>query len=261
MAPKLFCEANLVRAINLFVLPIMLLGISTLTARAAEISLKTSVPHVTVIGSAEIEVVPDRALLWIGVMTERKTAADASSDNAKSGAGILDEIKAQGIEARDIKTTSASLNTVYDAEREPDGRIIKNTFRGYQAREDFSILVRDVTKAGKLAQLLIDKGANQFRGITFQSSKERETRRNLQGEAMRDAMAQAASYTGAIGMKLGGVIQIGEDEVPMPDGEADLPSRQPPFSQTVATVSIPIEPGVERVTASIRVTWEITSGP
>lgn len=240
----------------------MVAGVGSDAVLAQTLSLRQSVPHITTSGSASADVVPDEAIIQLGIMTESATAPVASAGTAKAATAVIAEIKAQGIPDRDIRTTSVNLTTLYDDDHDQAGRVTKHTLRGYQSSESLSILIRDVTKAGRLAQSLIDKGANEFGGISFYYSKEREKRRELQADAMRDALAEAQSYTGAIGLKLGRVIQIGVD----PDGDngsaADMPSRRMPASlgKTISTVAIPIEPGVQTISASITVTWEIENG-
>ena len=76
--------------------------------------LKNSVPTITTNGVASVEVVPDIAAISLGVETERPKAADAARDNALAAQAIVGEIKAQGIEARDIKTLLVTLAPIYD---------------------------------------------------------------------------------------------------------------------------------------------------
>jgi len=98
-------------------------------------SLKDSVPNITTNGVASAEVVPDIATISIGVDTERPNAADSARDTQ----AVVGEIKAQGIEAKDIKTLSITLSPVYDESTDANGRIIKRTLRGYSAHNSLSV--------------------------------------------------------------------------------------------------------------------------
>ncbi len=120
-------------------------------------ALKDSVPSLTTIGTASIEVVPNIATISLGVETERPTAAEAASENARAAQAIVGEIKAQGIDARDVKTVSVTLAPVYDEARDANGRVTKRTLRGYVARNDLNVRVRQVEKAGALARLWIEE--------------------------------------------------------------------------------------------------------
>jgi uncharacterized protein YggE len=241
---------------------ILALGIPVASAQTLPgVSLKNSVPHITASGTASADVVPDEALISLGVMVERPTAQAASAEMATAASDVVAEAKASGIDPKDIKTASANLTMVYDDERDPSGRLTKHVMRGYQASEDLAIRVRDVKKAGGLARSLVEKGANLFHSISFDYSKEAVKRRELQADAMRDALAEAQSYTNAIGLKLGRVIQIGNDPSTTAN-YADLPSRPMPrvSGKSVSSVPIPVEPGVETISAAITVTWEL-EGP
>ncbi len=135
----------------------------------ADTALKQSVPTITVTGQAKTEIIPNMAIISVAVSTERPQAAAAATENARTAQALVDEIKAQGIDARDIKTVSITLAPVYDEQRDAAGRVLKRTLRGYQARNRLAIRVHAIDKAGALARQLIDKGANEFQGISFDS--------------------------------------------------------------------------------------------
>src|SRR5579875_1830539 len=128
--------------------------------------LKDAVPFITTTGVASAEVVPDIATILLGVDTERPKAADAARDNARAAQAIVGEIRAQGIDAKDIKTLSITLSPVYDDVTNANGRA-KRTLRGYLAHNALSVRVRDIARAGILASQLMDKGANSLDGIEF----------------------------------------------------------------------------------------------
>ena len=100
-------------------------------------------PSITTNGVASTEVVPDIATISLGVETERPKAADAARDNALAAQAIVGEIKAQGIEARDIKTLSVTLSPVYDEDRDDNGHVTKRTLRGYMAHNSLSVRIRE----------------------------------------------------------------------------------------------------------------------
>ena len=117
--------------------------------------------------------------------------------------------------------------------------------------------LRDVSKAGGLARMLIDKGANSFQGIDYSFSKERELQRRLDGEAAKDAEVAAHTTIDVLGLKLGRVLQVGEDPFePDRGAAADMPSRRAPPIYGTAVV-IPTEPGTQLVTRSVTVIFEI----
>jgi uncharacterized protein YggE len=218
-------------------------------------SLKDSVPSITTTGVASTEVVPDIATITLGVDTERPNAADAARENARATQAVTGEIKAQGIEARDIKTLSITLAPVYDEIRDPNGRVTKRTLRGYAAHNSLSVRIRDITKAATLAGQLMDKGANSFEGIEFDYSQKEAKYDGLRGDAVRDALRKANSYVNGLGIKLGRVLEIATQS-PEPVQVAMSP-RMLGAAPREESAAIPVEPGVQTLRTEVQVTWEL----
>jgi hypothetical protein len=218
-------------------------------------SLKDSVLSITTNGVASAEVVPDIAAISIGVDTERPNAADAARDNARATQAVI-EIKAQGIEAKDIKTLSITLSPVYDESTDANGRIIKRTLRGYSAHNSLSVRIRDITKAGTLASQLMDKGAIRIEGIEFDYSQKDAKYDGLRGDAVRDALRKASSYVNGLGIKLGRVLEIAtEPAAPVSAGMSPRMLGAGPCE--AAPAAIPVEPGVQTLRTEVQVTWEL----
>lgn len=236
---------------------LLLLCLSAATPAFAEppgVPLRDAVPHMTVTGEAKAEVMPDQADLSLGVRQERKTADAATTATAEAATAVIAAIKAQGVAPGDIHT-SFGVSQMFDPKKDEKDHVVGQTLRGYEASEAISVRVHDIAKVGPLARDLIAKGANSFEGISFSYAKAKQKGRDLDTEAMRDALVQARIYADAVGLKLGRVLQIGEDPAPA-DGEADLPSRRAPPVYGAAIV-IPTEPGLQTLRSSVTVIWEI----
>ncbi len=224
------------------------------------LSLKDQLPHITTTGTAHADVVPDLAIISFAVVTERPTATAAASDNAIAAQAVVSEVKAQGIEPKDIRTVQVTLSPVYDESRDANGRLIKRTLRAYSARNGLEVRLRALDKAGALARQLIEKGANNFGGISFEIEHPETKLKALQTEATRDALAQAESYVSALSLKLGRVIEI----VP-PGGELRYAAPHAKFAAAMAPAppeasppaAIPLEPGIQTLETSVTVTWQL----
>jgi uncharacterized protein len=215
--------------------------------------LRDSVPTITTNGVASAEVVPDIATISLGVDTERPTAAAAARDNARAAQAIIAEIKAQGIETKDIRTISVTLAPVYDEVTDANGRT-KQTLRGYNAHNSLSVRVREIEKAGILAGQLMDKGADSFGGIEFDYTQKEAKYDALRGDAVRDALRKANSYVSGLGLKLGRVLEIAtQPPEPVAPGIAGMSQR---VAARAAAV-IPVEPGAETLRTEVQVTWEL----
>jgi uncharacterized protein len=216
--------------------------------------LKDSVPTITTNGVARTEVVPDLATISLGVDTERPKAADAARDNALAAQAIVGEIKAKGIEARDIKTLSVTLAPVYDGIQDANGYATNRTLRGYIASTSLSVRIKEVAKAGVLAGQLMDKGANRFEGIEFDYTQKEAKYDALRGDAVRDALRKANSYVNGLGLKLGRVLEIAT-QAPYPAPAGMSPKMLGAAKSEAAAV--PVEPGSEVLRTEVRVTWEL----
>jgi uncharacterized protein YggE len=225
-------------------------------AQAGDVALKDSVPHITVMGSADMDVAPDLAILSLGVATERPAAAEALNENAKSVQKVIDDIKAQGLDQRDIKTTSVSLSPVYDSVTDPVSHATTQKLRGYSARNTIEIRFHDFSKAGQLASQWVGKGANEIEGLRFEVEHPAQAMQKLRSEAMRDALRQAQAYLPTeAGVKLGRIIEITAGDIPEPvrPGAMFREVRMAPG----AAAPIPVEPGVQNLRSTVRVTWEL----
>jgi uncharacterized protein len=227
-------------------------------AQAAEAGLKESVPHLTVMGSAKADVVPDLAIISLGVATERPKAADAVDENARATQKVVDEIKAQGVEARDIKTIQVALVPVYDTVTDDVSHATERKLRGYSARNTLEVRVRQLDKAGVLVSTWVEKGANELHGSRFVVEHPDTVLDKLRGEAVADALRRAETCLPALELKLGRVIEIGD----LTEGEEVPPvqlARTAAFdgSQPKAAAPIPVEPGTQNLSSSVRVTWEL----
>jgi hypothetical protein len=230
-------------------------GLAAMPAQAAP-ALKETVPIITVTGQAQTEIVPDIAIISVAVSTERPTAEAAAAENAGVAQALIEEIKAQGIDAKDIKTVAITLAPVYDEQQDATGRLLKKTLRGYTARNSLAIRIHAVDKAGAIARRLIDKGANEFQGISFDSDHKDAVYDRLRGEALQDALRQAKAYLPAGGPHLGRILEISPVNAVSQKylRYASGASAGPPPAAT----NIPIEPGTLTLEAQVQVVWELS---
>ena len=233
------------------------IGAQLTMANAQALSLKDSVPSITTNGVASTEVVPDIAIISLGVDTERPKAAAAARDNALAAQAIVGEIQAQGIEAKDIKTLSVTLSPVYDEVevQNANGNVAKRTLRGYAAHNSLTVRIREIDKAGVLAGQLMDKGANSFEGIAFDYTQKAAKYDALRGDAVRDALRKANSYVNGLGLKLGRVLEIATQ--PPETASVAMSPRVLAAAPRGASAAIPVEPGAQTLRTEVQVTWEL----
>ncbi len=223
-------------------------------ARAEDTKDDFKIPRISVEGAAHEDVKPDRALLTLGVVSEKPTAALAAAENAKLATAAVAEMKRLGIAAADIKTLSVTLDPVMIEDRDPKtNQILKRTLTGYRATNSIGVTLRDVDRAGAIVSQIVESGANTYRNVQFEVSDAEARLDSLREQAIREARRRATIYARGAAMKLGRLMAI--DPNPEPSGYADLPARK--VAAGPVTVVLPIEPGVERIGARVTAVWEL----
>ncbi|KAF2989743.1 SIMPL domain-containing protein [Methylocystis sp. MJC1] len=211
-------------------------------------SLRDTTPNVSVIGEASEEVAPDRAVLHFGVVTERPTAAAASSDNAQTIGAILAQLKTMGVAEADVQTQGVSLSPT--EERDAKGK--PKTIQIYRASNSLAVFVKPAEKAGDVIGAVIDKGANSLDGVDYDSSDLTAKRDALRAAAVKDAERRARVYAEAAGLRLARVLEIRplDETAPTPLAEARVAAAR-------GATSVPLRPGLQRVTERVFITWAL----
>lgn len=223
----------------------------------AQTALKETVPHLTETGYAKAEVVPDVAILTLGVTTKRPDAPQAANDNAVAVQALLTEIKGEGIDAKDVKTISASLAPTFDEQRDASGRLVKRVQTGYQASQSLEIRVHALDRAGALALQLIKKGANELQNLRFDYEHKDEVYDRLRGDAMRDALRRAKAHVTAAGLSLGRILEITPEDANEPIPFAAHKMAALAAAPAPEAIGIPMAPGTLTFASQVQVVWEL----
>ena len=229
----------------------LLLGATLFSAAVRADTLKDGVPNLSVIGEAYEDVAPDVAILRFGVVTERPSAADAATENARAVEAILAQLKELGVADAEVETLGVTLAPATMEERDPKTGKLKTTQKLFRARNDLQVRVTPIAKAGEVAGSLIDKGVNSFEGVDFAVAHPEQRLDVLRREAVKDAERQAKIYADAAGMRLARVLEI------RPIDEADMRPRA--FAAKAgapgAAMEIPQRPGLQRLSSRVNIIW------
>ncbi|MFA5958264.1 SIMPL domain-containing protein [Hyphomicrobium sp.] len=200
---------------------------------------------VSAAGTAEAE--PDRARITSGVSTEAETARDALTKNSETMSKIIGELKAKGIDAKDIQTASFNVEPVMDYSK--DGQPPK--VRGYRVSNQVIVLVRKLDQLGDVLDNVVSAGANQIQGLAFEVSKEDTLKDDARKEAVANALRRAKLLAAAAGTEVGDVLQISEETT------SSGPVMYAPRLAKAAASSVPIETGTSTLEARVTVTWAL----
>lgn len=165
--------------------------------------------RLTVTGQGQATAQPDLAMITLGVSTRAATAAEAMAQNASQQGAVIDTLKAEGIEARDIQTSGLNLSPQMDYSDQ--GKAPKLT--GYVAQNSVTVRVRDIPALGGVLDKLVASGANEISGISFLREDMTEAEDKARVEAISDARRRAEIMAEAAGMKLGRLMSLSDSQI------------------------------------------------
>ena len=189
---------------KLLIPTIILLAAVVLSACSGTFQFGQTQPRtINVTGNAQVVLAPDIAYVTIGVHSEAKSAKEAVAGNSSQTQAVIDAIKGQGVDAKDIQTTNFS---VYQQEKfTPTGESL-GTF--FMTDNSVYVTMRDITKIGDILDASISAGANNIYGITFDVENKDAALATGRDQAMADAKAQAEELAKAAGATVGDVQSI-----------------------------------------------------
>lgn len=164
---------------------------------------------VTGIGEAKLSAEPDLAKITLGVQTGRQPTAPEAMNTLRQGmSAILAALREQGIEAKDVQTSNLSL---YPASDWIDGEQVP---RGYEASQNVTVTVRDITKTGDTISAATSAGANYVSGAQFTVADVAALRSQGRSDALARAREEAEKLARELGMRLGALVGFAEDISP-----------------------------------------------
>jgi hypothetical protein len=115
---------------------------------------------------------------------------------AKNMNAVMDAVKAQGIEVKDIQTEYLSLSPAYDWK---EGVQID---QGFEASQNLRVKVRDLSKIGTVLSAATSAGANQAGGVSFTIDDPELLQNQARTEAIAKAEAKAKELAKELGVRI-----------------------------------------------------------
>ena len=203
-------------------------------------------------GQGEVTVVPDIALLRLGVESQETSVAEAQSKAAAAMEKLTKALKDGGVAEKDIKTQHFSIQKVSRWDRDIEKEIII----GYRVSNTVLAKIREVEKTGTIIDAASAAGGDLTRinSISFSVDDPSEYYEEAREKAMRDAKAKANQLAELGGVKLGKPIYISEG--------ASSPAPRPVFEKAAAgpapaLVETSISPGEMKISLNVQVVYAI----
>jgi uncharacterized protein YggE len=188
----------------------------------------------TLSGQGRITLVPDVAVIRLGVQLTGADLEEVQSQNAIQSQAVLDALHRMGV--TDIRTFQYAIDKYYE---NVNGTSVD---RGYTVRNIMEIRTNDTGQVGAVIDAAVNAGANVVDLISFEvANSERYYQQSL-NLAVADAIEKAKSISTELGIPI--------DPTPISITEnSSMPRPIQPFQRELAAT--PIVPGTVTVEADI----------
>ncbi|TYC64739.1 SIMPL domain-containing protein [Stappia sp. BW2] len=248
MTAPLFAPVSLLRK------AVLAAGLSAALVSAAPAfaeDVPAPVGTITMQGRGEVSVAPDMAVITASVLTTGKSTADVLAENSAAIAKVIEALKANGIEAKDIQTRGFGIYPRYDHSKSSSSS--QPDIAGYEVRNGVEVKIRDLAKLGGVLTLVVESGANSVDSTRFEVSNADEILDEARKKAVEDARHKADVFAAAAGVELGAIADITENGTEMPRpymmrAEGMMLSK---------SADVPIEAGEETISATVTIRWTL----
>ena len=204
---------------------------------------------ITISGEGKVLAVPDIGEVSLGVLSDAKTVAAAQKDNTDKMNKVIQAMKDLGVDEKDLKTTSYSIN--------PNYQYIsgKSIIIGYQVSQTLDVKIRQLDKASDILAKAADNGVNQIGSISFTIDNPDSIKAEARKKAINDAKQKADVLKNDLGVNIVKIVSFSES------------SSQPPISYYTdkamgvggggTTPTPQVETGQNEITVDVTITYEI----
>jgi len=158
---------------------------------------------ITVTGEAEINVVPDKAIITLGASNRELSVIRSKAVIDVFVTKFTDVAKKYGIKPKDIQTDYINIEPEYEVS-------YQRKFLGYATHRRFIITLTDMTKFDSLISDMLVAGATEVLDVQFQTSDLRKHRDDARVAAIKAASEKANLLASQLGAKVGKPYDITE---------------------------------------------------
>lgn len=204
---------------------------------------------ITVTGSGTATVTPDKASASIGVQTVDTSSKTAQDKNSKDVNNVIDVLINDGVDEKDIATSSFDLYANYDYSKDV------SELTGYTVTTMLTVKNLKVEDVGELLDETGDAGVNVINGITFDYSETEAAYDKALDAAMDRAQEKAQKLASKKGCRLEKILSVSEGQ----DSGYSTTSDAKQYEDTEsAGGGMTVMPGENDVMATVTVTYQLT---
>jgi len=212
----------------------------------------------SVSAEGKVSAAPDLATVTIGVMTQGTDAVAVKNDNNSKVGKIVDFLKKQGIDEKDINTSQYYF---YPQQDYSNGQ---TRITGYQGNQTITVKVHQLEKNESKLEAIMDGsvnvGANQIQGVAFTFEDPNELQQQARKDAIEKAKIKAQELAQEAGLTLGKVVSVSENSGYMP---GPIPYASDAYGMggggmaSSKSIAPSIERGSQDITQTMTVVFEV----
>lgn len=157
-------------------------------------------------GEGKVAAIPDIAKVNFAIITQAATSKQAQNANSPKSKAVVDFLKEQGVEEKDIKTTSYNVRPQYNYPRYGQPEIT-----GYEALQVFEVKIRNLEKTSAILDGLVSAGANNISNLNFTVDDPEKIQAEARSKAIDDAKKKARDLEDQLGINLGKIVNFFEN--------------------------------------------------
>jgi len=164
---------------------------------------------ISVTGTAQISVPPDKVLIYLQVQTRSNTSADEAKNlNSNISDAVLTSLLKVGVDRSNIETGGFSVGPEYDWTQDK-GQVLK----GYVATNSMTVTLTDFNNAGKVVDAAVDSGALvNYINYDLSVAKQNQYKASVLADASRDAKTKAESIAAGLNTPLGSLVSVSSSD-------------------------------------------------
>jgi len=198
-------------------------------------------------GEGKVTVIPDEARISLGVRKQGRSVAIIQEQVNSTMSKLATALKELGIDEKNIKTSSYSLNQDYRDQG------------GYVAYAQFQVKIGEIEKTSQVLDLVGQLGLEQVSGVSFGLSDklEKESTKEARELAIEEAKDKAEELAKLAGMKLGKIVNVQENgRYPQPYlMRSEMAMLDSSTDQELAAPTL-VEVGSSEVSVSVTLSYE-----
>lgn len=161
-------------------------------------------PKISTSGSATVQVVPDEAILNLGIETRMATLPESKKRNDDAVSELIARAKSLGIKAEHVKTDYLHIEPLFDT------REGQRVMYACNVRRSIVITLKDLSKFEEMLSLAVEAGVTNIHNVEFRSTELRKYKDQARSMAIRAAKEKAIALAGELGQSIGQPLSITE---------------------------------------------------